>query len=67
MDAGLLAARVRNGTMTPNEARAALGLLPWPDLGNWPPDLPAAPKRQRCSYCKFLAEGDRCRNCGAPQ
>lgn len=64
MDPSLMTDYIHRGFMTVNDARAELGY--WP-LNLPSANLPSALKRQRCSYCKFLAEGDRCRNCGAPQ
>ena len=63
---------LNRGLMTLDEARAGFDLLPLPDIasGSWPLNLPPAPvakTQPRCSYCRFLADGDRCGNCGAPQ
>ncbi len=69
MDIDLLTTYVRHGVMSVHEARAELDLIPC-SFGDWPLNLPPAPvakAQPRCSYCRFLAEGSRCGNCGAPQ
>lgn len=50
--------RIRYGTMTLNDARRDLGLLP---------TSLATQMASQCSYCRATTAGERCRNCGAPR